>query len=95
MTRPQFLAFNAIAAVLTVLILANLYLARVNQQLTQKIAQNQALVSAGRQAEAALRQLTVRIARGSEQDPELRKLLLRNELKAILTGADGRKKEYP
>lgn len=94
MSKSQFIALNVIAMVLAILILANLFLARENQQLNIRIAQNQAVVNSGRQAEAILRQMTVRIARGSDLDPKLRELLQRHELKAILM-VDGKKKEYP
>lgn len=94
MSKSQFIVLNVIAMVLAILILANLFLARENRQLSVQLAQNQALVNGGRQAEAILRQMTVRIARGSDLDPKLRELLLRHELKAILT-VDGKKKEYP
>ncbi len=94
MNRTQFILLNVIAAGLIVLILVSLLLARENQRINGQVAQYQAVVNDARQAEIILRQMTVRIARGSDQDPELRKLLQRHELKAVLM-VDGKKKEYP
>jgi type II secretory pathway component PulJ len=94
MNRTQFIALNVIALVLTMLIVVNLVLARENRAMGDRIQQYQAAVTVGRQAEAILRQLTVRVAQGSDRDPELRKLLQRYDLKAVLT-VDGKQKSYP
>jgi uncharacterized membrane protein len=94
MSRTQFMVLNVIAMVLAVLVLGNLLLAQKNQALRTRVDQHQATVLRAQQADALLRQITVRIARGSDQDPELRKLLQRYELKAVLV-VDGKERRYP
>ena len=94
MNKVQFTLLNVIAGMLAILILANVFVSSRNQKLNNRVIKYQVGINNARQAETILRQMTLRIAQASDQDAELRKIMVRHELKATLT-VDGKKREYP
>ncbi|NUN93765.1 MAG: hypothetical protein HUU04_08300 [Verrucomicrobiae bacterium] len=94
MKRWQFIALTSVAVALALLIFANLSVSLWNQRLVSRIAQRQNGARQALQAEALLRQVTLRMAQLSEQDPGLVKLLSKNGLKATIL-VDGKRKEVP
>lgn len=94
MTKIQFKFLTALGGVLAIVILTNVFLASKNQKLNNQVVQYQQIVNDAKQKEVVLRQLGLRIAQTADQDPEMRKLMVKHNLKATLT-VDGKKKEYP
>lgn len=94
MKRWQFLTLTSVAGVLAFLILANVGVSAWNQRLAARIAHRQNGLRQALQAEALLRQVTLRMAQLSEQDPGLAKLLAKHGLKATIL-VDGKRKEVP
>lgn len=85
---------NSLGWSAAVLILATIGFSFWNQSYAAKIAQSQASIANGQKAAEILKQLTVRVAQGSDVDPELRKLLIKYDLKASLM-VDGKRRDYP
>ena len=77
-----------------VLILTTVGFSLWNQSLAAQVAQHQTVVGNGQKAAEILKQLTVRVAQGSDMDPELRKLLIKYDLNASLM-VDGKRRDYP
>lgn len=94
MKRWQFITLNCVAGVLALLILANVGVSWWNQRIASRVAARQNGVRQALQAENLLRQVTLRMAQLSEQDPSLAKLMARHGLKATLN-VDGKRKEVP
>lgn len=85
---------NTLAWTTAVLILATVGFSFWNQSYAVKVAQSQGSIANGQKAAEILKQLTIRVAQGSDVDPELRKLLIKYDLKASLM-VDGKRRDYP
>lgn len=94
MKRWQFITLTSVASLLAALILLNVGVSTWNQRIAARIASRQNGARQGVQAELLLRQVTLRMAQLSEQDPALAKLMAKHGLKATLM-VDGKRKEVP
>ena len=94
MNRFQYWTLNVIGLVLVALLLGHQFFARSNDRIGDAVLRDQAYINASRQIELTLDQLAKRIAKGSETDPQLKKLLAKYGLNVTLE-ADGTKKSYP
>ena len=94
MTKFQYWTLNVIGLVLVAMLLGHHFFARANDRLGDAVMRDQAFVNGSRQVEATLDQLAKRIAKGSETDPQLKKLLVKYGLNVTLD-TDGTKKTYP
>jgi hypothetical protein len=88
------LTFAVVSGLLALLIFVNISLSVRNQNSGERVSKLQQKMTEGRQKENVLRQLTVRIAQGSESDPQLRDILVRRELKASLM-VNGKMRDFP
>jgi hypothetical protein len=82
------------AVLLSVLLLLNAWLTVQNAARGNVIQQQQQAINSGQQAEQILRSLGTRIAQAADKDPQLRELMVRNELKATIE-VDGQRKTIP
>lgn len=94
MRKYQFWTLNALGLVLAALLLGHHFFARHNDRLGDAVLRDRSFVEGSRQVEATLDQLAKRIAKGSEIDPGLKKLLVKHGLNVTLE-TDGTKKSYP
>ena len=94
MSKFKFWTLNVLSLVLVALLLGHHFFARQNDQLGDAVLRDQAFVNGSRQVEVTLDQLAKRIAKGSETDPQLKKLLTKHGLNVTLE-TDGTKKNYP
>lgn len=94
MNRSQWVLLNVLGVLLAVFIITDIFLARENQRLARDVNEFQSKLNSGRQAEVVLRQLALKMAQNADLDPEMRKLLVKHQLKATIV-VDGKKKEYP
>ena len=94
MTKAQRAFFNVVALLLVVLILADLWLTIKNRSLSRQVNQMQVTIINARRIEPILTQLSLQIAKRSDQDPALRELMKRHNLQVTLD-VEGGKKRYP
>ena len=94
MSKLQYWILNVIGLVLVAELLGHYFFARHNDRLGDAVMRDQAFVNGSRQVEVTLDQLAKRIARGSDTDPQLKKLLVKYGLNVTLE-TDGKKTTYP
>jgi hypothetical protein len=95
MNKHQFWTLNVTSIILAVLLISHSFFVRHTNQLSERLAREQAAIETGRQNAAVLDQLAQRIAKGSEADRRLTNILSGHGLKVTLTSVDGQKKNYP
>ncbi len=94
MSRWQFYVLNVTSFVLVVLIGLQLLLERNIRLLNERAIQIQATIAKGRQTEPVLKNISMRIAQASENEPRLRELLVKYGMNVTLN-VDGKQKNYP
>jgi hypothetical protein len=94
MNKLKFWALNVVSLVLAALLLGHFFFVRANNRLGQALGRDGAAIDNARQLEGVLDQLAKRIAKGSDTDPKLKKILVKYGLNVTLE-VDGKKKTYP
>ena len=94
MSKCKFWTLNIIGGILVLELIGHYFFARYNDRLGDAVMRDQAFINGSRQVEVTLDQLAKRIAKGSETDPQLNKLLVKYGLNVTLE-TDGKKKSYP
>ena len=75
MNRRQFWALNLATFVLAALLLGHFFFLRYNGRRSEALASEQAAINHARQLEPILGRLARRIAKGSETEPKLKRIL--------------------
>lgn len=94
MNRREYLLLNIASLVLAVLLLGHFFFSRYNAQISDALAQEQAYINKANNLSPVLNQLSMRIAKGSDADPNLKNVLRRYGLNVTLD-VDGKKIMYP
>ena len=94
MNRHQFWALNLASLVLAALLLGHFFFVQHSHQLGDALTRDQVYINNARQLEAVLDQLAKRIAKGSDNDPKLKIILLKYGMNVTLE-TNGKTKTYP
>lgn len=94
MNKREFWILNIASLMLVTLLLSHLFFARYNARVSNALAQEQSAINTANNLRTILNQLSLRIAKGSETDPNLRNVLVKHGLNVTLE-IDGKKKMYP
>ncbi len=81
MSKTKFLILNCAGGLCAALVVANLVLARMNETAGRALNETQSEINRAQQLNNTAQNLVVRIAQAAQNDPALRELLARQDLK--------------
>jgi hypothetical protein len=84
MTKNQFWLLNLVSAILIVLLFAHLFFSRANNSLGAQLNAQRAYVNNARQLQPVLENMAQRIATAGENDPKLKALLTKYDIRITL-----------
>ena len=87
MTKNQFWLLNIVSAVLIVVLFAHLFFSRANNNLGATLNSQRAYINNARQLQPVLENMAQRIATAGENDPRLKALLTKYDIRITLPPA--------
>lgn len=94
MKKSCFLTLSITAGLLCLILLASLFIQYSSMQLNKSIVQNETYLNQAGQKDAILKRLALRMAQDGQKDPDIRDIMVKNEIKVILN-EDGKKITFP